>query len=157
MIIQKSKVETLHEEITKLYSVSIQALYEIDGIGHLALQILKSFTTADRKELIEKLPTWNNKDLELLAFILHDDFSETYDDSYLLGYIFTLANDTLASNLLDQWIIFFFEENVVESIDLLDSMLDRVEGLRSNNYIDETSYKYWIEYMTNLKSKQQEL
>lgn len=153
MTAQKSKVETLHEEITSLYSVSSQALYEIDGIGHAALQILKSFTTTDHKELIEKLPTWSNKDLEFLAFVLHDDFSETYDDSYLLGYIFTLANDTLARNLLDQWIIFFFEENTVESIALLDSMLNRIERLRLNSYLDEATYEYWGEYITNLKTK----
>lgn len=148
MITQKSKVETLHEEIASLYSVGIQALYETAGIGHVALQVLKSFTITDREELIEKLPTWSNKDLEFLAFILHDDFS----DNYLLGYIFTLANDTLASNLLDQWIIFFFEENTVESIALLDSMLNRLEGLRLNSYLDETTYKYWVEYITNLKT-----
>ncbi|TPD73404.1 hypothetical protein [Flavobacterium microcysteis] len=157
MIPQKSKVEILHEEITKLYSVGIQALYEIDGIGHAALQVLKSFTTTDRKELIEKLSSWSNKDLEFLAFVLHDDFSETYEDNYLLGHIFTLANDALASNLLDQWIIFFFEENTVESIALLDSMLNRIEGLRLNSYLDETTYKYWVEYLTNLKMKQKGL
>ncbi|MEZ0007572.1 hypothetical protein ABH942_002954 [Flavobacterium sp. 28YEA47A] len=157
MITQKSKVETLHEEIIRLSSGSTQILYEIDGICYEAYQILKSFTITDREELIEKLPTWSNKELEFLAFILHDDSNEVYNDNFLLGYIFTLADDILASSLLDQWLIFFFEENTVESMELLDAMLNRLEGLRLNNYIDETTYKYWVEYITNLKTKQQGL
>ncbi len=153
MITQKSKVETLHEEITKLNSVGLQALYEIDGMGHAALQNLKSFTTTDREELIEKLPTWSNKELEFLAFVLHDDSNEVYNDNFFLGYIFTLADDKLASSLLDQWLIFFFEENTVESMELLDTMLNRLESLRLNNYIDDDSYKYWFECITNCKKK----
>jgi hypothetical protein len=153
MTTQKSKVETLHEEITKLNSVGIQALYEIDGMGHAALQILKSFTMADRKELIEKLPSWSNKDLEFLVFVLHADSNEVYNDNFLLGYIFTLADDILANSLLDQWLIFFFEENTIESMELLDAMLNRLESLRLNNYIDDESYKYWFECITNCKNK----
>lgn len=156
MIEHKSKVENLLKEITSLSNESIQLIYEVDGLCCSAYKVLKSLSVTDRDELILKLPKWTNRQLEVLAFTLHDGNGEgeAIEDNFLLGYVFTLADDSLARDLLNQWLISFFEENNIKSMELLDSIVSRLNILRLNGYIDESTHDWWIK---NIRTKKDNL
>jgi len=153
-MLHKDKVGLLHEELTKL-SDRIQILYEVDGLAHVSYQILNTFDADDWSTLNFGLPKWNNKELEVLAYTMYrgDLNGETIDDNFTLGHIFTLADDSLATVILDQWLIFFFEENKVESIPLLELILVRLDSLKTSGHIENSKYLYWVRIIDTIKLK----
>ncbi|GGG99890.1 hypothetical protein [Pedobacter zeae] len=154
MTLHKGKVGLLHEELTKL-SDQVNILYEVDGLTHVSYQILNTFAADDWSTLNFELPKWNNKELEVLAYTMYsgDLHGETIDDNFTLGHIFTLADDSLATAILDQWLIFFFEENKVESIPLLELILVRLDSLKTSGYIGNSKYLYWVQVINTIKLK----
>jgi hypothetical protein len=146
MIEHNSKVDALQAEVKKLAEQSLQAIYEIDGLCFLPHNILKEFTTEDWGTLKIQLSSWNSKQLEVLAYTLHngDDIEESVEDNFFLPYIFTLADDSLASNLLNQTLVLFFEEHTIKSSELLDSMALRLNRLKEKGYLDENELQLWL-------------
>lgn len=130
----------MHDEVSSLSTIWIQATFEVEGITDNAFSIIKGFDTNDFETLKTDLISWRNDELNMLAKTLSD---HDWVDNYLFGYIFTLVDDTSASLLIDQELVLFFEENDVTSVPLLLSIREKVKKLKFENYLDEKEYCFW--------------
>ena len=106
MMEQLSRVVRLTAAVN---NISAQVIYEVEGLGFPVHKILMSFTKSDWEELRLQLCDWDSNQLEVLAFVLHDGdgFREVVENNFMLPYIFTLAEDSLASYLLSEVLIYF--------------------------------------------------
>jgi len=154
---QSKKMNNFQKIKSEIKSISphIQAIDEIDGLLWKANEILNSFSTLDWKYLNDDLINWNNDELQILAetIINGNEGEDIVDDNYTFGYVFTLANNSLASCLLNNDLLDFFNENKVESIELLKMMKTKILELYKSEYITEQEFTFWSEYITNVERK----
>ncbi len=150
-------MNNLHQIKTEIKSLSkhIQAINEIDGLLWKSNEILNSFTILDWKYLNEDLINWSNDELQILAetIINGNDGEDIVDNNYTFGYIFTLADNSLASCLLTNDVWNFLNEYKVESIELLKMMKTKILELYKCEYITENELAFWSENINNAEIK----
>ena len=150
-------MDNLHQIKTEIKSLSkhIQALNEIEGLLWKSNEILNSFTILDWKYLNEDLINWSNDELQILAetIINGNEGEDIVDNNYTFGYIFTLADNSLARCLLTNDVWNFLNENKVESIELLKMMKTKLLELYKSEYITENELAFWSENINNAEIK----
>ena len=149
-----NNIQKIKTEIKSL-SNHIQAINEIDGLLWKSNEILNLFTDSDWKSLNDDLINWNRDELKILAetIINGNEGENVIDDNYTFGYIFTLADNSLASCLLTNDVLNFLNENKVESIELLKMMKIKIIELFKNEYITEEELAFWSENINNAEIK----
>ena len=150
------KVKNLLETVTESTSF-LQASGEIDfDFFYNEYKILLTFTNEDWDCLKNELPNWTEDQLDVLATTLHEEHGSDnrLNDNYFIGYIFTIAPDNLASSIFNCFLYYFISENKIESIDLLNSIEEKINLLYDKKYISEESeYKFWVNYIKETKEK----
>ena len=117
-----------------------------------AHKILETFNSEEWDDLKNELSKWNQDQLTVLVetFGSYNNIS----NNYIIGYIFTLALDNLASSMLSPDLLDFFEDNEITSIELLNSIKNRLDKLYMTDYLnDEELYNRWIERIATAKNK----
>lgn len=150
-------MENFQQIKTEIKSLSkqIQAINEVEGLLWRSNEILNSFNIVDWKSLNADLINWTNDELQILAetIINGNEGKDIVDDNYTFGYIFSLANNSLAHYLLTNDIWNFLNENKVESIELLKMMKTKIFELFDNEYITENELTFWSKSINNAEIK----
>ena len=150
------KIKNLLETVTELTSF-LQASAETDfDFFYEAYKILVTFSKVDWDCLKDELPKWSEDQLDVLVTTLHNEHGDQnrINDNFFIGYIFTIAPDNLASTILDCFIYYFISENKIESIELLNSIEEKINLLYDGKYIrEETEYKFWKKFIQEAKNK----
>lgn len=150
------KVKNLYETVKELTSF-LQASGETDfDFFYSAYKILSSFTKVDWDYLKNELPSWTENQLDVLVTTLHGEYGDEsrINDNYFIGYIFTISPDNLASQILDCYLYYFISENKIESIELLNSIENKINMLNDKKYIREKSeYIFWINFIEETRKK----
>ncbi|WP_293313693.1 hypothetical protein [Pedobacter sp. UBA5917] len=156
MGLEKINISILFKTVSELTAFS-QASREVDFYYFFeAHKILKTFTTKDWGDLKLDLSNWNDKQLDVLVQALDkgDGDYNVVEDNFFIGYIFNLSGDTLASQILDQMLYSFFDENEIDSMDLLDSIENRIKQLYTSNFLkDKKVFAFWMNKIEETKEK----
>lgn len=153
---ENKNVKRLFENVSESTSF-LQASGETDHyLFYSTYIILETFTFGDWRDLKRDLPNWNEDQLDVLVTTLSqgDGENNNLGDNYYIGYIFTIAPNVLASSIFYNCFDFFFYNNEIHSISLLDSIETKINLLFESNFIyEKATYTYWIDYIEKLKKK----
>jgi len=134
---------------------SMQSNYESSDFSEpysSAHKILETFNSEEWEDLKNELPKWNQDQLTVLVETF--GFYNNISNNYIIGYVFTLAMDNLASSMLSPDLLDFFEDNEITSIELLNSIKNRLDKLYTTDYLnDEELYNRWIGRIATAKNK----
>ena len=150
------KIKNLLKTVTDLTSC-LQASSEVDFYFFSRVhKILETFTAKDWESLKTELPKWNEKQLNVLVQTLDegDGLNNRINDNFFIGYIFTLSPDNLAITIFYNILDYFFDENEITSIELINSIENRINKLYENKYInEEATYTFWINKIAEARKK----